>query len=64
MKMSHRVRICVGQKNGECMNLLKSCKFYIPKKFLTFLLGEFAEILILNPGKTVHSVEICEINDS
>jgi hypothetical protein len=41
--------------------VLESGHIRLPKKLLTFLFGEFCEVLVLTPGETVQGVEIQEM---
>ena len=61
MRLLHKVRINVADRHGHKQNILQSGHISIPKKLLTFLFGEFCEILVLTPGETVRGIEIQEI---
>ncbi len=61
MKLKHKIQINIGDKNGHKQKVLQSEHRNIPKKLLTFLFGEFCEILVLTPGKTVQGIEIKEM---
>lgn len=62
MNLQHKVQINVAQKDGSHKKaVIKSGIGKIPQKLLNFLFGEFAEVLVLTPGKSVQSVEIHEI---
>ena len=54
--MGHTVHIRIGRKP-----VLGSRVLCLPKRLLTFLLGNFTEVVILKPGSSVKSVEIHEI---
>lgn len=61
MKLKHRVRINIADRNGCRQEVLQSGRMSIPKKLLTFLFGEFCEVLVLTPGETVQGIEIREL---
>lgn len=61
MKLKHRVCINVSDPRGRKQTVLKGGIRTIPRRLLTFLLGENTEILVLTPGQTVSSVEIHEV---
>ena len=49
----------LGKSNKQ--EVLQSEHKSIPKKLLTFLFGEFCEVLVLTPGETVQGIEIKEM---
>lgn len=61
MKLKHKVRINIADRNGHKQEVLQSEHRSIPKRLLTFLFGEFCEILVLTPGETVQGIEIKEM---
>lgn len=61
MKLKHKVCINVTDPKGHKETVLKGGVRVIPRRFLTFLLGERTEVLVLTPGRTVSSVEIHEV---
>lgn len=62
MKLKHKVRINIADKSGNKQEILQSDEHRsIPKRLLTFLFGEFCEILVLTPGETVQGIEIKEM---
>lgn len=61
MKLKHKVCIKVTDPNGHKQTVLKGGIRTIPRRVLTFLLGESMEVLVLTPGQTVSSVEIHEV---
>ena len=62
MNLQHQVRIHIAQKDGSHPTaVLKSGIRKIPQRLLSFLFGEFTEVLVLTPGQSVQSVEIHEI---
>lgn len=61
MRLKHKVRINIADKSGNKQEVLQSEHRSIPKRLLTFLFGEFCEILVLTPGETVQGIEIKEM---
>lgn len=60
MNFNHKVRINIAGKNGPQQTVLTGTSKRIPRRLLTWLFGEFSEVLVLTPGKSVESVEIHE----
>ena len=58
MRLKHKVRINVTDGNGHKQEVLQSEHRSIPKRLLTFLFGEFSEVLVLTPGESVEGIEI------
>lgn len=61
MKLKHKVCINVTDPKGYKQTVLKGGIRTIPRRILTFFLGENMEILVLTPDQTVSSVEIHEV---
>ena len=61
MRLGHRVRINVSHQTGANEEILRSRTKRVRNRILTFLLGRFSEVLVLEPGKTICSVEIHEV---
>lgn len=60
MNVRHKVRINVEDKNGDKQMILESEILSLPKKLLTWIFGDFCEVLVLTPGETVQGIEIFE----
>ena len=58
--MKHMVKIAVSD-NSKKTQVLAGGSIKLPKRLLRWLLGDFCEILVLTPGKTVQGVEIQEV---
>lgn len=58
--MRHKIKITVSN-GGKRTQVLTSGSIRLPMRILRWLLGDFCEILVLTPGKTVHGVEIQEV---
>ena len=61
MKLKHKVRINIADKNSIKQEVLESTSRRIPKRLLPFLFGDFCEVLVLTPGETVLGIEIREM---
>lgn len=61
MKLKHKIKINTADRNGHKQEVLQSEHKSIPKRLLTFLFGEFCEVLVLTPGETVQDIEIKEM---
>jgi len=61
MKLKHKVRINIADRKGHKQEVLQSGHRSIPKRLLTFLFGEFCEVLVLTPGESVQGIEIKEM---
>ena len=61
--MRHKVNIKVAKNEMESEMVLSSKSKRISSRIARFLFGDYSEVLILSPGKTVKAVEIHEINE-
>ena len=61
MRLKHKVKINISDRNGHKQKVLQSEHRSIPKRLLTILVGEFCEVLVLTPGETVQGIEIKEM---
>ena len=53
MTLKHRVRINVCDERGHRQPVLKSGTARLPKRLLKWLFGDFCQVLVLTPGKSV-----------
>lgn len=60
--MKHKVKIAVSN-GGKKTQMLTSGSIRLPMRLLRWLFGDFCEILVLTPGKTVQGVEIQEVTE-
>ncbi len=60
--MKHIIKINVAS-GGKEQQVLSSSSIRLPMRLLRWLLGDFCEILVLTPGKTVQGVEIQEVSE-
>ena len=61
--MTHNVRIKVAKNELESEMVLSSKTKQISSRIAKFLFGDYSEVLVLSPGKTVKAVEIHEIEE-
>lgn len=61
--MKHKVKVKVARVGSEPTTVLESRCKRILGRFARFLFGDYAEVLVLKPGKTVQTVEICELKE-
>lgn len=61
MKLKHKIKINIADNSGNKQEVLQSEHRSIPRRLLTFLFGDFCEVLVLTPGETVQGVEIQEM---
>ena len=60
--MKHKAKIAISNGSKKTQ-LLTGDSIKIPMRLLRWLLGDFCEILVLTPGKTVQSIEIQEVHE-
>lgn len=63
MRLKHRIQINVIGTDGKKNAVLRGGVRTFPKRLLTALFGESAEVLVFTPGQSVQSVEIHELAD-
>lgn len=61
MRFNHKVRINVSDLDGNKQEVLQTEHRRIPERLLRLFFGEFCEILVLTPGKSVQGIEIKEM---
>ncbi len=61
MKLKHKVKIHVADRSGNKKEVLQSGHMKLPKRLLTWIFGDFCEVLVLTPGESVRGVEIQEV---
>lgn len=59
--MRHKIIINVTNEKGQTTNVLKGAVRKIPSRLIKFLFGDYRQIYLLDPGMTVESVDIKEI---
>lgn len=61
MKLKHKVRINIADKNGIKREVLESTSRRILQRLLHLLFGDFCEVLVLTLGENVQGIEIREM---
>lgn len=59
--MKHKVIINIKNEKGQKACLLKGAVRNLPSKIIKFLFGDYRQVYLLDPGMTVESVDIKEI---
>lgn len=59
--MKHKVIINVTNETGQKNNVLKGSIRKLPSRIIRLLFGEYRQVYLLEPGMTVDSVDIREI---
>lgn len=60
--MKHNVRVLVETKNGR-EEILQNRHLKIRERILKFLLGDFCDVVILNPTKKINAIQIEEVKE-
>ena len=61
MNMKHKVTINVTDDKGDKIGLLCGARMCLPRKLVKWLFGEYTQVYLLDPGKTVESVNVKEV---
>lgn len=59
--MKHKVVINIKDEDGQQTNVIKGAIRWLPSRIIKLLFGEYRQVYLLDPGKTVESVKIKEI---
>lgn len=60
--MKHKVTISIADRHGHT-SVLKGAQRRLPSRLLHWLFGDFTQVYLLTPGKTVESVNIKEVQE-
>ena len=63
MAIKHKVIINVTDENGNKKKVLRGGELTLPQKIIKFLFGDYRQVYLLDPGKSVKSVDIKEIKE-
>lgn len=61
MKLRHTVKVNVADRKGNKQEILRSTGIRLPKRILKLLFGDFEEMLVIVPEKSVEGIVIQEI---
>ena len=59
--MKHKVVINVTNDKGDKTEVLRGAQMWLPRRLIKWLFGEYTQVYLLDPGKTVESVDVKEI---
>lgn len=59
--MKHKVVINVTDENGDKTRVLSGAQMSLPRRLLKWLFGDYTQVYLLDPGKTVESVDVKEV---
>lgn len=63
MCMKHKIQINIADRKGNKQHIVNGTTVRLPERLLRFLFGDFTEVLVLTPGKTVEGIEVKEVRD-
>ena len=63
MAIKHKVTINVTDENGNNEKILRGGQLTLPQKIVKFLFGDYRQVFLLDPGKTVQSIDVKEIKE-
>lgn len=61
MKLRHTVKVNVADRKGNKQEILRNTGIRLPKRILKLLFGDFEEMLVIVPEKSVEGIVIQEI---
>lgn len=61
--LRHKIQINIADSKGGKQKVLTSTSMSIPKKLISMIFGEFCEVLVLTPGKSVDGIEIKKMKE-
>ena len=61
--LRHKVQINIASRNGDKQKVVSSTTMRLPQKLLKMVFGDFTEVLVISPGRTVEGIEIKEIRN-
>ena len=57
----HKVQIKLGNHSGDREEIISGTMMRLPQKLLQMIFGDFTDVLLITPGRTVDSIEIKEV---
>ena len=61
--LRHKIQINISDRKGTKQSVVSGKTLRLPVRLLHFLFGDFTEVLIITPGKTVDGIEVKEMKD-
>lgn len=59
--VKHKIVINVTGENGEKKQVLRGAVMRLPQRFIRWLFGDYSQVYLLDPGKSVQSVDVKEV---
>lgn len=59
--LRHKIQISIADQKGGRERVVSSTKLRLPIRILRLIFGEFTDVLVIAPGKSVEGIEIKEI---
>lgn len=63
MAIKHKVIINVTDETGNNVKILRGGQLTLPQKIIKFLFGDYRQVFLLAPGKSVQSVDVKEVKE-
>ena len=63
MAIKHKVTINVTDENGNSEKILRGGQLTLPQKIVKFLFGDYRQVFLIDPGKSVQSIDVKEIKE-
>ena len=61
--LRHKVQINIATRNGDKQKVVSGTTMRLPQRLLKMVFGDFTEVLVISPGRTVEGIEIKEIRN-
>ena len=61
--LRHKVQINIANRKGEKEKVVSGTTFRLPQRLLKMIFGDFTEVLVITPGRTVEGIEIKEVGN-
>lgn len=61
--LRHKVQINIANRNGDKQKVVSGTTLRLPQRLLKMVFGDFTEVLVISPGRTVEGIEIKEVRD-
>lgn len=59
--MKHKIIINVTNENGDKKCVLRGAEMRLPRRLIRWLFGDYSQVYLLDPGKSVESVNVKEV---